>query len=88
MFLFDDILMSMMGVSVPGLNLFSTLELVKDLAYKELYDPEIIRNEIKENRMLYEFGDISEEAYNTRKTELMNQLEQVQKLLNANVSFL
>ncbi|WP_440955503.1 gas vesicle protein GvpG [Methanosarcina sp. Mfa9] len=88
MFLLDDILMNMLGISVPGLDLFSTLNLVKDMAYRELYDPEKIKNEIKENRLLYEFGEIPAEVYNTRKNELMEQLEYVQQLRAANVSFL
>lgn len=88
MFLFDDVLMKMLGVSVPGLDLFSTLNLVKDMAYKELYDPEKIKNEIKENRLLYEFGEIPDEVYNTRKNELMEQLEYIQQIQDANVSFL
>ncbi len=74
MFILDDILFQHMGVSLPGLNLLWTFEQIRDFAYREMYNPEKIKNEIKENRLLFEFGEITREEYEKINTELMHQL--------------
>jgi len=86
MFILDDFLLRMLGVSVPGLDFISTLELVKNLAYKELYNPEKVKNEIKENQMLYEFGEISREKFEETKSRLMEQLKFVERFEEMNLS--
>ncbi|RPJ75683.1 MAG: hypothetical protein EHM20_08545 [Alphaproteobacteria bacterium] len=65
----------MLGISIPGLDLFSMLEIVRNYAYKELYNPEKIKNEIKENQMLYEFGELSREEFEETRSRLMEQLK-------------
>lgn len=75
MFLLDDLVLRSLGISIPGLDLIYTLEIIRDLAYKELYNPEKITNEIKENQMLYEFGEISGEEFEEKKSRLMEQLK-------------
>lgn len=86
MFILDDILLRMLGISVPGLDFFSTLELVKNIAYKELYNPEKIKNKIKENQMLYEFGEISRNEFEETKSKLMEQLKFVERFKEMNLS--
>lgn len=86
MFILDDFLLRMLGVSVPGLDFVSTLELVKNLAYKELYNPDKVKNEIKENQMLYEFGEISREEFEETKSRLMEQLKFVERFEEMNLS--
>jgi hypothetical protein len=86
MFILDDILLRMLGISVPGLDFFSTLELVKNVAYNELYNPEKIKNKIKENQMLYEFGEISRDEFEETKSELMEQLKFVERFKEMNLS--
>lgn len=86
MFILDDILLRMLGISVPGLDFFSTLELVKNIAYKELYNPEKIKNKIKENQMLYEFGEISRDEFEETKSGLMEQLKFVERFKEMNLS--
>ena len=86
MFILDDILLRMLGISVPGLDFFSTLELVKNVAYKELYNPEKIKNKIKENQMLYEFGEISRDEFEETKSRLMEQLKFVERFKEMNLS--
>lgn len=75
MFILDDILLQQLGITVPGLNLFWTFEQVRDFAYREMYNPEKIKNEIKENRLLFEFGEITREEYERTNSELMHKLK-------------
>jgi hypothetical protein len=75
MFILDDMLLRQFGISVPGLDLLWTIEQIRDFAYRELYNSEKIKNKIKENRMLYEFEEISIDEYSKKNTELMRQLK-------------
>ncbi|MDD3051589.1 MAG: hypothetical protein PHR06_10630 [Candidatus Cloacimonetes bacterium] len=86
MFLFDDILLRMLGISIPGLDLISDIEIIRDFAYRELYNPDKIKNQIKENQMLYEFDELSTEEYEERKTELMRQLKFAERVLETNLN--
>ena len=86
MFLLDDFLLRALGISVPGLDFISTLELVKNLAYKELYNPEKVKNRIKENQMLYEFGEISRAEFEETKSSLMEQLKFIERFEEMNLN--
>ena len=79
MFLLDDLVMRSMGASLPGLDLIWTLEQIQKYAHKEMYNPEKIKSQIKENRLLYEFGEISREEYALKNTELLRKLELAKK---------
>jgi len=79
MFLLDDLVMRSMGASLPGLDLIWTLEQIQKYAQKEMYNPEKIKSQIKENRLLYEFGEISREEYALKNTELLRKLELAKK---------
>ena len=85
MFILDDFLFRMLGIPVPGLDLISTLELIKNLAYKELYNPENVKNKIKENQMLYEFGEISRDDFEETKSRLMEQIKFIERFEEMNI---
>jgi hypothetical protein len=53
----------------------SVLDLLHTLALNELYDVSAIRDEMKENRLLFELGERSREEYERRRTELERELE-------------
>lgn len=53
----------------------SLINVVHAMAIEELYDTEAIRDEIKENRLLFEIGERSREAYEERRAELERQLD-------------
>lgn len=53
----------------------SILEVINSMAVEEMYDTEAIRDEMKENRLLYELGERSEEEYERRKADLEAQLD-------------
>ncbi|MDY9926970.1 gas vesicle protein GvpG [Methanosarcina sp.] len=86
MFLLDDLILRALGISIPGLDLIYTLEIIKNLAYKELYNPEKVKNEIKENQMLYEFGEVPREEFEETKSRLMEQLKFAERFEEMNLS--
>lgn len=53
----------------------SVLDAIHTLALSELYDIEGIENELKENQLLYELDERSEETYARRRRELEEELE-------------
>lgn len=71
MFLVDDLLVK------PFLSL---LDILHTMALDEMYDTDAIQDDIKENRLLYEIGERSEEEYQQRKQELETQLEMAQQI--------
>ena len=74
MFLIDDIVLRSLGISIPSIDMFWTIEQIYKFAYKETYNPEKIKSQIKENRLLYEFGETSREEYEQTNSELMYKL--------------
>jgi len=75
MFFIDDLLLRSIGISMPGLDMIWTLEQIQKYAYKGLYDPEKIKNQIKETRLLYEFGELERQEYEQKNSELMRKLD-------------
>lgn len=55
------------------------LGILHDMAIREAYDLEAIREEIKENQLLYEIGDRPEEEYRERKDDLEGRLNLAQE---------
>ena len=53
----------------------SLINVVHAMAIEELYDTEAIRDDIKENRLLFEIDERSREAYEERRAELERQLD-------------
>ncbi|AUV82451.1 protein gvpG [Salinigranum rubrum] len=66
MLLLDDLLVR------PFTFLLRTLH---DMALEECYDVEGIRDDLKENQLLYEIGERSDAEYTRRKTELEDALD-------------
>ena len=79
MFILDDLILRSVGVSIPGFDLIWTFEQIRDFAHKEMYNPEKIKNQIKENRMLFEFGEITRDDYENTNIELMRQLTMAER---------
>ncbi|WP_247001166.1 gas vesicle protein GvpF [Halosolutus gelatinilyticus] len=66
MFVLDDLLFR------PIVGIVDTLH---TMALDELYDIEALEDDLKENQLLYEIGDRSEEEYRRRKEELEEEIE-------------
>lgn len=74
-FLLDDMALRTLGITIPGYDTIWLFEQLRDIAYRELYNPEKIKDQIKENRMLYEFGEITKEEYERTNADLMQKLK-------------
>jgi RNA recognition motif-containing protein len=79
MFILDDILLEQFGIKIPGLNLIWTLEQIRDFAFREMYDPEKVKSKIKENRMLFEFGEVNKDEYEKNNAKLLQELKFAQR---------
>ncbi|SEV84859.1 gas vesicle protein GvpF [Natrinema salifodinae] len=66
MFILDDLLFR------PFVGIVDALH---SIALDEMYDVEAIEDDLKENQLLYELGERSEEEYRRRKDELEEELE-------------
>lgn len=66
MFVIDDLLVR---------PLVSILDALHTFALTEMYDVESIQDELKENQLLFELGERSEEEYRERKRELEERLD-------------
>lgn len=55
------------------------LDILHQMAVREMYDIEAIRDDLKENRLLYELGERSEDEYTRRKAELEAQLDEARQ---------
>ncbi len=71
MFILDDLLFR------PIVGIVDTLH---TMALDELYDIEALEDELKENQLLYELGERSEEEYQRRKAELEEEIEIAQEI--------
>jgi len=71
-FFIDDIFLRMIGLSIPPFDMIWLMETITDYAdearVKETQQK--INNEIRENRLLYELGEITKEEYDRRNSEL------------------
>ena len=66
MFIVDDLLIN---------PFVSIMEAIHSMAINEMYDTSEIKNEIKENRLLYELGERSQAEYERLDDELQTQLK-------------
>lgn len=81
MFIIDDIVLRSIGISLPGLDMIWTLEQIHKYALKGYYNPEKIRDQIKETRLLYEFGELDRQEYEQINSQLLHKLDVAQKVL-------
>lgn len=86
MFFIDDLLLRSIGISLPGLDMIWTLEQIQKFALKGYYNPEKIKNQIKETRLLYEFGELDRQEYERKNSDLLHKLDMAQKVTEMNLS--
>ena len=74
-FFIDDIFLRMVGFSLPPFDMIWLMETitghVNDVLVKE--NQRKINNQMRENRLLYELGEITKKEYDVRNTELNHQ---------------
>jgi len=80
MFILDDIILRTVGFSLQPFDMLWLLELIRDYGLKEKYDIKKINDQIKENRLLLEIGELDEAAYREKHELLMQELEMAQEI--------
>ena len=82
-FLIDDLLLRTLGLSIPPFDMLWLIETVTDYVenVRQEESQQKINRKIKENRLLYELGEITREEYERRSRELNQQLK-ISKLKN------
>jgi len=87
-FLIDDIFLQMLGISIPPFDMIWLMETILDHVedIKEKESHEKITNKIKENRLLYELGEITKEEYEKRNGELGNKLQMNNRINRTNLN--
>lgn len=84
-FFVDDAVLQMLGISIPPFDMIWVVEQLRDRVLQEQYNPEKISDQIKENRLLYEFGEITKEEYEKINDELNQQLKIANRINNMNL---
>jgi len=87
-FFIDDIFLRMLGFSIPPFDMIWLMETIRDYA-ENVRQEEIqqkINNKIKENRLLYELGEITKEEYEKRNGELNHQLKMNNRINRMNLN--
>lgn len=87
-FLIDDIILRSLGLSIPPFDMIWLMETIRDYVenVKQEENQKKINNEIKENRLLYELGEITKEEYERRREQLNHQLEMNKRIERANLN--
>ena len=86
-FFVDDIFLRMLGISIPPFDMIWMMETLEDYA-RELLEEETqkeISNSLKENRLLFELGEITREEYEQRNMELNQKLKKIEKVNRLNL---
>jgi hypothetical protein len=87
-FFVDDIFLRVLGFSIPPFDMIWLMETIRDYA-ENVRQEEIqqkINNKIKENRLLYELGEITKEEYEKRNGELTHQLKMNNRINRMNLN--
>jgi hypothetical protein len=85
-FIVDDVFLRMLGVSIPPFDMIWLTEQIRDHAYREMYNPEKINDQLKEIRLLYELGELKKEEYEKRSQELSHKLKLANRVNNMSLS--
>lgn len=86
-FFIDDIFLRMLGVSIPPFDMIWVIETISDYAeeIREKETHEKVSKKIKENRLLYELGEITKEEYEKRNEELNHKLRMTKRINRTNL---
>lgn len=74
-FFIDDLFLRTLGLSLPPFDMLWLMERLHDYAYQTTAQENLqrINNLIKENRLLYELGEITREEYESVVKKLNNE---------------
>ena len=81
MFLIDDLVLRAVGISLKPFDLIWMLELLRNYALQEKYNLQKIGSQIKENRLLFEIGEITKEEYEQENELLMEERQKAEEIM-------
>ena len=86
-FLIDDILFRALGFSIPPFDMIWLMETIEDYARGILRDDiqKWVIDSLKENRLLYELGEITREEYENKNLDLNQRLKEIEKVNRVNI---
>jgi len=87
-FFVDDIFLRTLGISIPPFDMIWLMETMMDYAegIRQEEGQQKINNKIKENRLLYELGEITKEEYEKRNGELNHQRQMNNRINRMNLN--
>lgn len=81
MFILDDLLLRGLGISLKPFDMIWYLELMMDYALKEKYNLKRINNQIKENQLLFELGEISQKEHKEKHELLLEERKKTEEII-------
>jgi len=87
-FFIDDLFLRMLGISLAPFDMIWLMETIRDYV-EDVWGEETqqkINNKIKENRLLYELGEITKEEYERRNGELNHQRKMNNRINRMNLN--
>ena len=75
MFFIDDMFLRTLGISIPPFDMIWIMELLEDYVYqiRGEENQKKINNSLKENRLLYELGEITRDEFDAANGQLNHQ---------------
>lgn len=88
MFFIDDLILRSIGLALPPFDMIWLLETLGDYARGVLEEEtqKKLRNRLKENRLLFELGEISLEEYEQRNKEINQKIKKIEKVNQLNLT--
>ena len=81
MFLIDDLVLRVIGISLKPFDMIWMLELLRNYALQEKYNLQKIGGQIKENRLLFEIGEITKEEYEQENELLLEERQKAEEIM-------
>ncbi len=81
MFIIDDLVLRTLGISLKPFDTIWMLELLRDYALNEKYNIQKIGNQIKENRLLFEIGQITKKRYEEKNELLIEERKRAEEIM-------
>lgn len=86
-FFVDDLFLRMLGISIPPFDMLWVMEQLEDYAIGLLEEEtqKEVSNNLKENRLLFELGEMTREEYEQKNNELNQKFKKVEKVNRLNL---
>jgi uncharacterized membrane protein len=87
-FIVDDLFLRMFGISIPPFDMLWLMETITDYVEeaRQEENQQKITDKIKENRLLYELGEITKAEYEKRSEELNRKLRMNTRIKRMNLN--